>query len=173
MRIIGSIVFSSILAFAGTSNADKASVIADCKTASGTGIAVRVVTGGAIHGMQAYVHELGTGAKSATLVGELEVRYGSKAKDGGVEVTIVGSEAASKFQLLVKKDKVGSEHKATFDKTQVGGKQLDAQELVCAVTGNGGGMKSCEGANKPVACPGGGAPSCSDSGWECAPLPHK
>lgn len=171
MRILTSTIVLSILAFAGPSIADKASVVADCKSAaSAKGISVRVVTGGAISGMYAYVHDA---TAKHPFVGALEVRYGSKARDSNVEMHIVGAEATSRFQLLVMKDKSGGEYKASFDKVEVGGNKLDTQELVCAVTGNGGGSKSCEGANKPVACPGGGAPSCSDQGWECAPLPHK
>jgi hypothetical protein len=146
MRLVTSAITLSILVLtAGQSRADKATVVADCKTAitssTAAGIGVRVVTGGAIPGMQAYVHEMpSTNSKThlATLIGALEVKHGVKPDNNTVEVTFVGVDPTSKFQLVVKRQKTtaGAEFTstATFDKTEVGGKTVESQELVCSVS---------------------------------------
>jgi hypothetical protein len=145
MRLVTSAITLSILVLtAGQSRADKATVVADCKTAitssSAAGIGVRVVTGGAIPGMQAYVHAMpSTNSKThlATLIGALEVKHGVK-PNNTVEATFVGVDPTSKFQLVVKRQKTtaGDEFTATatFDKTELGGKEVASQELVCSVS---------------------------------------
>src|SRR5512140_1783742 len=137
MRLVTSAITLSVLVLtAGQSRADKATVatvVADCKTSitssTAAGIGVRVVTGGAIPGMQAYVHDMpSTNSKThlATLVGALEVKHGVKPNNNAVEAIFVGVDPTSKFQLVVKRQKTTAGNvftaTATFDKTEVGGK---------------------------------------------------
>ncbi|HEX2685650.1 MAG TPA: hypothetical protein VHN14_03490, partial [Kofleriaceae bacterium] len=97
MRYLTSTVVFSIFALsARASSADKATVVADCKTAITTsttaGIGIRVVTGGVVPGMQAYIHGLpstNSRTKKATFAGAVEVMDGSKPTSHTVELVIV------------------------------------------------------------------------------------
>jgi hypothetical protein len=166
MHYFTSVAIFSVLALAArTSSADKATVIADCKTAITTsnaaGIGIRVVTGGAIPGMQAYVHELpstNSKTKVATFVGAVEVKYGNKPTNNTVEVAIVSADPSKKFNLTINKEKTSrGESTAVLQGTESGRKSFGRQTLVCtlgtlATPASGAGLGQLCGGIAGIAC---------------------
>jgi hypothetical protein len=89
LPILSAIAFILFVAPTGLARADnKSTVVADCNTAITAsafgGYGVRIVSGGAVPGMQAYVHLLpSTNSKTrgATFVGAFNVKTGAKPAD--------------------------------------------------------------------------------------------
>ncbi len=122
------ILVAALLCLSATAAAEPASIVADC---AANGVAVRVVTGGAVPGMQAYVHEVSKG--KATFLGAVDVKYGIKPHNNTVEMNLVG-EGTAAFQLVIAKaEAAGGARKATLIKGEVGGKKLDGQEFACTL----------------------------------------
>src|SRR5689334_19448452 len=130
-------LFSAIAMFglvlgARSADADKGPVVtADCKTAitSSTvgGFGIRVISGGFTPGMQAYIHELpstNSKTKDPVLFGAVNVKFGIKPMNNTVEMVLVSTDAASQFQLSIKKAKTsGGQNTATLIKAELGGKK--------------------------------------------------
>src|SRR5438874_507632 len=138
MRFITSIFALCLLAVAARADSGP-TVIADCKTAITAsafgGYSVRIVSGGFTPGMQAYIHGLpSTNAKSkdATFIGALNVKQGAKPANDTTQLIFVGDDPSATFSLDIKKAKTsGGQSTATLQKSQVGGKTLDVQDMVC------------------------------------------
>jgi hypothetical protein len=121
--------------------------------------------------MQAYIHGLpSTNSKTgnASFVGALNVHRVDPTAD-----KFVSDESSSTFELDIKTGKTSSgETVATLQKSNVNGRKLDVQDMVCTVVASGH-AQSCDPA-KMIACPGGGgAASCTNGQWACPPMPHR
>jgi hypothetical protein len=182
MRLVFSTIVLSALVTARPGNADNgATVVADCKTAirssSAAGYGIRIVNGGFTPGMQAYVHELpstNSKTKDAGFFAALNVKYGVKPANNTIEMVVVSEQQGSTFQLEIKKAKTtGGEYTASLQASDLAGKKLAVQDMVCTIATAAPTAAVCDPAKKPAACPGGGAVSCTDGQWACPPLPHK
>ena len=143
--LICSIMFSVLALVPRASSADKATVIADCKTAitssTAAGIGIRVVTGGVVPGMQAYVHELpstNSRTKEATFVAAVAVMYGMKPTNNTVEMSIVATDPSRKFNLTIRKEKTSTgDSRAVLEQAGLGGRSFGGQSLVCTLAASG------------------------------------
>jgi hypothetical protein len=125
--LLPAITFTLLALGARASNADKATVVVDCKTAitlsTVGGIGIRVVTGGAISECKRTSMRCRRQIQDQepTLVSAVNVKYGMKPMNNTVAMNIVSEDAATKFQLVVKKAKTaGGENTASFEKTEPG-----------------------------------------------------
>jgi hypothetical protein len=142
MRYLASaVIFSGLALAAHASSADKATVVADCKTAitssTAAGIGIRVITGGAIPGTQVYVHELpstNSRTKKATFVGAVEVKYEIKTNGNTIETVIVPTDPSQKFRLTIRKERVpNGESRAVLEQAELGGRSFGRQSLLCTL----------------------------------------
>jgi hypothetical protein len=159
MRYLASaVVFAGLALAAHESSADKATVVADCKTAitssTAAGIGIRVVTGGAVPGTQAYVHALpstNSRTKVATFVGAVEVRSETRTIGNAVETVIAATDRSRTFHLTIRRETAYSEPRVVLDRAELGGRSFGRQSLVCTlaaldVPGPGAGLgKLCGG----------------------------
>jgi hypothetical protein len=135
------ILFSGLALATRVNRVDKATVVVNCKTAitssTAAGIGIRVVTGGAIPGMQAYVHELpstNSRTKEATFVGAVEVKYGIEPTNHTVAMVIVPTDPTKKFNLTISNEATANgEFKAVLGQAKLGGRSFGSQSLVCAL----------------------------------------
>ena len=117
--------------------ADVAHVVADCgaalRSSGSAGYGIRIVSGGYVPGIQAYVHTLAATNSPGGFTGMVNVEQRSTPKNG-TTVMILGNTSGEKnvFELAISTETVGDgSHVAKLNKLELGGTKSGVMELRC------------------------------------------